>query len=86
MFHATWTMKVAQTELSETEYKLLLEYAKKKKLTLKEVLREGALRIALLDEVHRDDPIFAEGPSAKATGKKDRTSVEHDKYLYGSSR
>jgi len=79
-------MKVAQTELSETEYRLLLEYARKKKLTLKEVLREGALRIALQDEVHRDDPIFAEARSAKATGRKERTSVEHDKYLYGSTR
>lgn len=79
-------MKVAQTELTETEYKLLLEYARKKKLTLKEVLREGALRIAVQDEVNRDDPIFAEGPVAKATGKKERTSQEHDKYLYGSSR
>ncbi len=79
-------MKVAQTELSETEHKMLLEYAKKEKLTLKEVLREGALRIALRDEVHRDDPIFVEEPAAKATGKKERTSVEHDKYLYGSIR
>lgn len=79
-------MKVAQTELSETEYRLLLEFARKKKLTLKEVLREGALRIAIEDEVHRDDPIFVEGPVAKARGKKERTSVDHDKYLYGPSR
>ena len=86
MLHATCTMKVAQTELTETEYRLLLEFARRKKLTLKEVLREGALRIALGDEVRRDDPIFVEGPAAKATGKKERTSVEHDKYLYGSSR
>ncbi len=79
-------MKIAQTELSETEYRILVEYTKKKKLTLKEVLREGALRIALHDEVDRDDPIFAEGPAAKATGRKERTSLEHDKYLYGSTR
>jgi hypothetical protein len=77
-------MKLAQTELTETEYKLLLDYAKKKKLTLKDVLREGAMRVALEDEVQDKDPIFTEGPVAKATGKKDRTSVEHDKYLYGS--
>jgi hypothetical protein len=79
-------MKVAQTELSETEYRLLLEYAKKKNLTLKEVLREGVRRVVLQDEVHRDDPIFVEEPVAKATGRKERTSVEHDKYLYGSNR
>ena len=79
-------MKVAQTELTETEYKLLLEYAKRKKLTIKDVLREGALRVALQDEVHSNDPIFVEGPAAKATGKKERTSLEHDKYLYGLSK
>jgi len=77
-------MKVAQTELTEAEYKLLQEYAKKKKLTLKEILREGALKVALQDEVYQDDPIFSEGPVAKASGKRERTSVEHDKYLYGS--
>ena len=79
-------MKVAQTELTETEYKLLLEYAKRKKLTLKDALREGALRVALQDEVQSKDPIFVEGPAAKATGKKERTSLEHDKYLYGLSK
>jgi hypothetical protein len=79
-------MKMAQTELTETEYKLVQEYAKKKKLTLKEILRQGALKVALQDEVYRDDPIFAQGPVAKASGKRERTSVEHDKYLYGSRR
>jgi len=53
---------------------------------LKEVLREGALRIAIENEVRWDDPIFVEGPVAKTTGKKEITSVEHDKYLYGSSK
>lgn len=76
-------MKVAQTELNETEYKLLLEYARKEKLTVKEALREGVLRLALQDEIYREDPIFTEKSVAKATGKKERTSVEHDKYLYG---
>ncbi len=76
-------MKVAQTELSETEYKLILEYAKKNGLTLKQTLREGAIRLALQDEVLRDDPIFTERPVAKATGKRERTSAEHDKFLYG---
>lgn len=79
-------MKVAQTELTETEHKLLVEYARKKKLTLKEVLREGALRIALQEEVEEEDPIFTEGPVAKATGRKERTSEDHDEYLYGSRR
>jgi hypothetical protein len=86
MEHVTCNMKVAQTELTETEYRLLQEYAKKKKLTLKELLRQGAMRIALEDEIQRDDPVFTEAPVAKASGKRERTSVEHDKYLYGLSK
>ncbi len=76
-------MKVAQTELSETEYNLILDYAKKRGLSLKQALREGVIRLVLDDEVVRDDPIFSERPVAKATGKRERTSAEHDKLLYG---
>lgn len=79
-------MKVAQTELSEAEYRLLAEYAKKRGLTLKQVLREGALKLALEKGLDPDDPLFTHAPLAKATGKKERTSVEHDKYLYGPSQ
>ncbi len=79
-------MKVAQTELTETEYKLLVEYAKKNSLTLKETLRQAAVKLAFQDQIDRTDPIFTEEPAAKASGKRERTSVEHDKYLYGSSR
>jgi hypothetical protein len=79
-------MKVAQTELSEPEYKMLVEYARSRGLTLKQALREGAVRLAMHDEVEKNDPIFVEKPVAKATGRKERTSVEHDKYLYGHVR
>ncbi len=79
-------MRVVQTSLSEAEYKMLLDYARRKGLTLKEALREGARRLAMQDSVNKNDPIFIEEPVANATGKKERTSVDHDRYLYGPGR
>jgi len=76
-------MKVVQTELNEAEYRLLVDYVRKRGRTIKEALREAALKLILSDEVHPDDPIFVESPSVKGTGKKERTSTEHDKLLYG---
>ena len=75
-------MKVAQTELNEAEYQLLLRYAEKHGLTLKEVLREAARKLALSDKVYSDDPIFTRLTIAPKTGRKERGSVEHDKVLY----
>lgn len=86
MLDVTCAMKVAQTEFSEAEYRLLAEYAKKKGLTLKQALRDGALRLIHEERLDPDDTLFTHAPLAKASGKKERTSLEHDKYLYGSSR
>ncbi len=79
-------MRVVQTSLSEAEYRMLLDYARRKGLTLKEALREGAHRLAMQDSVNKNDPIFVEEPVAKATGKRERTSVDPDRYLYGPGR
>ena len=76
-------MKVVQTELNETEYKLLVDYAEKRGRTIKEALREATLKLIISDEVHPDDPLFTEPPSVKGTGKNERTSSDHDKMLYG---
>ncbi len=76
-------MKVAQTELNETEYRLLVQYAEKQGITLKEALREATRRLVLSDKVDPDDPVFTRPPVAPRTGKTERTSVEHDKLLYG---
>jgi hypothetical protein len=75
-------LKVAQTELNETEYQLLARYAEEHKLTMKEALRMAAQRLVLDDKVYPDDPIFRniEGPSKP--GRKTRWSVDHDKILY----
>ena len=75
-------MKVVQTTLSEAEHKLLEEYAKRKSKTIKEVLRE-AIRERVEGTLNSDDPIFKGSPASRRTGKKDRGSVEHDRFLYG---
>jgi hypothetical protein len=75
-------MKVIQTTLTEAEHKLLEEYAKKNSKSIKEVVRE-AVKATIEGKVYPDDPIFTCPPSSKRTGKSDRGSEEHDKYLYG---
>jgi hypothetical protein len=36
-----------------------------------------------LGTFNQNDPIFTCPPSSKRTGKEDRGSEDHDKYLYG---
>ena len=80
----TCYMKVVQTTLTEAEHKLLEEYAKRNSMSIKDVLRE-AVRTTLEGNTNPNDPIFTCPPSSKRTGKKDHTSEEHDKYLYGEN-
>ncbi len=82
MLHFESSMKVVQTTLSEAEHKLLEEYARRNAKTIKEVLRE-AVRTTVEGRVDHNDPIFMSPPASKGTGKKDRGSLEHDKFLYG---
>jgi hypothetical protein len=77
-------MKVVQTTLTEAEHKLLEEYAKRNSKSIKEVLRE-AIRTTVEGNVDPNDPIFTSAPSSRRTGKRDRGSEEHDKYLYGEN-
>jgi len=76
------TMKVARTELNETEYQLLARYAKEHKLTVKEALRIATQKLVLDDKVYPDDPIFKNIERASKPGRKTQWSVDHDKYLY----
>jgi len=82
MVHVRWTLKVAQTELNETEYQLLARYAQEHKLTVKEALRMAAQKLVLDDKVYPDDPIFKNIERASKPGKKTQWSVDHDKILY----
>ena len=77
-------MKVVQTTLTEAENKLLEEYAKRNSKSIKEVLRE-AIKTTVEGNVNPNDPFFASLPSSRRTGKRDRGSEEHDKYLYGEN-
>jgi len=82
MVHVRCTLKVAQTELNETEYQLLARYAEEHRLTVKEALRMAAQRLVLDDKVYPDDPIFKNVERASKPGRKTRWSVDHDKILY----
>ncbi|HZY94035.1 MAG TPA: hypothetical protein VFE98_04135 [Candidatus Bathyarchaeia archaeon] len=75
-------MKVAQTELTEAEYRLLTSYAEKHRLSLKEALREATRLLVLSDKVDPSDPIFSLS-SIPGSGKKENIARDHDKYLYG---
>jgi len=77
-------MRVVQTTLTEAEHKLLEEYAKKNSKTIKEVLRQ-AIRDTVEGRVDPHDPIFVEAASSKRTGKRDTTSVDHDKYPHSEN-
>ncbi len=82
MVHVGWTLKVAQTELNETEYQLLARYAEEHRLTVKGALRIAAQKLVLDDKVYPDDPIFRNIERASKPGRKTRWSVNHDKILY----
>jgi hypothetical protein len=69
MVHVRWTLKVAQTELNETEYQLLARYAEEHKLTMKEALRMAAQKLVLDDRVYPDDPIFKNIERASKPGE-----------------
>ncbi|OLB47457.1 hypothetical protein AUI07_01035 [archaeon 13_2_20CM_2_53_6] len=76
-------MKMAKTQLNETEYQLLARYAEEHKLAVKEALRLAAKRLVLDDRVYPDNPIFRNIGGASKPGKKTQWSVDHDKVLYG---
>ena len=78
-------MKVAQTELNESEYRLLQHYAQSHGISLKEALREATRLLVLSDKVDPEDPIFKMKP-APATGLKGQTARDHDKILYGDDQ
>jgi len=79
-------MKVVQTSLSETEHKLLEEYAKKNSMTIKEAVMEAIRQVILEKNVDKEDSLFTTPPSSRKTGARDDGSKKHDLYLYGGPR
>ena len=76
-------LKVVQTKLNTLEYELLRRYAESRGLTIMEALREIVRKHLLEEEIDQNDPFFVEGPLVKKKGVVDKTSIEHDKILYG---
>jgi len=74
--------KIVQTELAEREYEFLLKVAKKKKLTLKQELREAVQYWISTQVAITEDPLFSIEPLE--TGVKTDSS-RLDKALYGES-
>src|SRR5216117_1877995 len=82
--------KVARTELDAEEYRALAKIAEGKGLTIKDALREAALRWTREESgIDPKDPIFdiALGRrKAQDWGRgTERTSIDHDKVLYRGS-
>ncbi|MFI5421471.1 MAG: hypothetical protein ACHQ1H_10940 [Nitrososphaerales archaeon] len=76
-------MKVVRANLTETEHRLLVEFARKNSMSIKEVVKEAIRKSIIEDKVDRKDPLFTDPPSSKRTGKKDDASSKHNLYLYG---
>ncbi len=77
-------MRIVQTEVSESEHRLLEEYAQRNSITIREALRQ-AIRKLVETGVDPKDPIFIGPPSSKRTGEADDESARHDAYAYGGT-
>ncbi len=72
--------KVVQTELEEKEYEILRKVVEKKKLTIKEGLREAIHQWVAMQTSLEDDPLFKVKP-VKTGVKTDSSNL--DSALYG---
>lgn len=77
-------MKIVQTVLSDSEHRLLEEYAARNSKSIKEVVKEAIRRTVVENNVSPADSLFVEPPSSKKTGKSDDASNKHNLYLYGA--
>lgn len=75
-------MKIIQTEVSDAEYKIIESYIKKKKLSIRKLVKDAVLEKILGTEINEKDSLFKD--IGKITGFKDG-SINHDKYLTGDN-
>lgn len=73
-------MKVVQTRLNELEYALLKKVATRKKMNLKDAVKEAIENYIKRERVDPNDSLFS-APVAEH-GAEDG-SAAHDRYLYG---
>ncbi len=74
--------KVVQTELSSGEYSQLKDLTRKKKITLKEAVREAVMEWIRLQTPLEEDPLFQLQPKEGTP----TDSSDLDKTLYGKPR
>jgi hypothetical protein len=79
-------MRVVQTQVTDTEYALLASYARARKTSIKEAVREAIRAVTAQDAVDPGDPLFRAFPVAKKRGVHSDASERHDLYLYGWDR
>jgi hypothetical protein len=73
-------MKVIQSEVSETEYKIIENYVKTRKISIRKLIKEAVLEKIMGNEISSDDSLFDD--PGEIIGFEDG-SVNHDKYLSG---
>jgi hypothetical protein len=73
-------MKVIQTEVSETEYKIIENYVKTRKMSIRKLIKEAVMEKIMGTEISSDDSLFND--PGEVIGFEDG-SVNHDKYLSG---
>ena len=83
MNNVSLIMKLVQAQITEAEYLLLRKRATDEHKTLQEVIREALKSHLLPDTVDVNDPLFKAFPMTRSTGRKGKTSMDHDRAIYG---
>ena len=84
--HVTSLMRVVQTQVSETEYSLLEAFARSRKSTIEDVVREAIRQLTIRDEIRPDDPLFKSFPLTNKKSRNPDASEKSDLYLYCRDR
>ena len=78
-------MKVVQSRLSRTEYAVLAGYARSRKTTIEDAMKEAIRKFTLKEDVDPERPIFKIFPLTRKKSRHEDASERHDVYLYGEN-
>jgi len=73
-------MKVIQTEVSDTEYRIIENYVKKRKISIRKLIKEAVMERIMGSQMSEHDSLFTD--PGEIIGFEDG-STNHDKYLTG---
>lgn len=73
-------MKVIQTEVSEIEYRIIENYVKKRKISIRKLIKEAVMDRIMGNQISDGDSLFMD--PGDIIGFEDG-STNHDKYLTG---